>query len=80
MNTNAYQNDGEWQSAITWLDSLARSGLFRIPVGTHPPITRRPDGVLEIRGVHTGRVEDECPVGDWIVLSEGRFVVHDFDD
>jgi hypothetical protein len=71
MRSNAIRNTGEWEPIVDWLDHLAHDGFFRVPVFTTPPITRQPDGTLELRGAFSGEVLALCPVGDWIVFIGG---------
>jgi hypothetical protein len=60
----AVRSDGEWATIIGWLDSLA-DGRFTIPFGRVPPITRNPDGSLN---VVTREGAMRCEVGDWLIL------------
>lgn len=63
VEVDAVQNDGEWSTIISWLDSLA-DGKLLIPFGTRPPVTRNPDGTLNIETLE-GVVR--CDVGDYLI-------------
>lgn len=74
MNTNVVRNDGSWRPIIEWLDQLAEARLWRIPIGSHPPITRRDvDGALVLHDVDTGNVKGLVLKGEWVILSRGEF-------
>lgn len=62
----AIRNDGAWPPVVAWLTDLAggRFGGFAFQPGGSPPITRNPDGTLNIVTLEgTMRVA----LGDWII-------------
>ena len=69
----ALQNDGTWPPVIAWLEAIAppELGGFVFAPLTKPPITRNPDGSLNIVTLEgTMRAN----VGDWIIRGvKGEF-------
>lgn len=66
----AHLNTGEWKPVVEWLQQIAGS-FFAFQPGTAPPITRNPDGTLN---VHTAEGVMRANVGDWIIQGvKGEF-------
>lgn len=67
---DAIKNEGEWLPIVAWLQDLAGSH-FVFKMGELPPITRKPDGSLNIQTLEGTMRAD---VGDWVLRGvKGEF-------
>lgn len=63
VEIDAVLNDGTWSTVIHWLDQIA-GGMIAVPVGHCPPVTRNPDGSLNIETLEGTMRAD---VGDYVI-------------
>lgn len=66
VEVQAVRNDGKWAPIMEWFGSLTPSGGLAIPFpfGAVLPVTRNPDGTLNIR---TPEGMMRADVGDWLI-------------
>jgi hypothetical protein len=62
VEVDAIQNTGEWAPLITWLQFEVGGVTW-----TAPPVTRMPDGTLNVRTLHGWT---EAKIGDWVIRGE----------